>query len=207
MDNQNGEYRVKVSVRNNLILRAIEEAGYKSVAEFCRINEANCFQIHELIRLKLAPININGTFCTGANQLMEALCLAPTDLWTSEQLNMKLKSSTREFVLTQQDLLESIANGSREIMGLASPEKSAEKSELKRDIDGVLESLTPRQAEVLRLRFGLDDNEECTLEKVGQHFGVGMERIRQIEAKALRNLRHPSRADTLKPHIKLEDRN
>lgn len=205
MDKQNGEYRVKVLVRNNLILRAIEEAGYKSVAEFCRINEANRTQIHELIRLELAPISKDGTFCTGANQLMEALCLAPTDLWTSEQLNMKLKSSTREFTVTQQDLLEAIANGSREIMGLTNPEKVARAGELKRDIDSALESLTPRQAEVLRLRFGLDDNEECTLNKVGEHFGVGMERIRQIEARALYKLRRPSRSDKLRPHITHEE--
>jgi len=204
MDNQNGEYRVKVSVRNNLILRAIEEAGYTSVAEFCRVNEVGYHQLNELIRFGVAPINNDGTFGVTANKLMEALCLAPTDLWTSEQLNMNLKSSTREFTVTQQDLLEAIANGSRELMGLENPEKAAQSSELRRDINEALLGLTPRQARVLRLRFGLDDNEEHTLEKVGEHFGVSRDRARQIEGQAIRRLRHPAHSNKLLPHITYE---
>ena len=62
----------------------------------------------------------------------------------------------------------------------------------------ILDTLTPRQARVLRLRFGLEDGVERTLEQVGQEFGVTRERIRQIEAKALARLRHPSRSAVLK---------
>ena len=58
----------------------------------------------------------------------------------------------------------------------------------------ILDTLTPRQARVLRLRFGLEDGVERTLEQVGQEFGVTRERIRQIEAKALARLRYPSRS-------------
>lgn len=72
---------------------------------------------------------------------------------------------------------------------------------LKEQLEEVLESLTPREERVLRLRFGLDDGRARTLEEVGQQFGVTRERIRQIEAKALRKLRHPSRSRKLKDYL------
>ena len=65
----------------------------------------------------------------------------------------------------------------------------------------MLETLTPREKKVLRLRFGLEDGRARTLEEVGQTFGVTRERIRQIEAKALRKLRHPSRSKKLKDFL------
>jgi RNA polymerase sigma factor (sigma-70 family) len=65
-------------------------------------------------------------------------------------------------------------------------------------IRDILDSLTPREAKVLRLRFGIDMPSEYTLEEVGEMFGITRERIRQIEAKALRKMRHPARSDKLK---------
>jgi RNA polymerase primary sigma factor len=64
-------------------------------------------------------------------------------------------------------------------------------------IKELLDSLTPREAKVIRMRFGMDMASEQTLEEVGNQFDVTRERIRQIEAKALRKLRHPSRSDRL----------
>lgn len=72
---------------------------------------------------------------------------------------------------------------------------------LKEQLEGVLDTLTPREEKVLRLRFGLDDGHSRTLEEVGQVFGVTRERIRQIEAKALRKLRHPMRSKRLKDYL------
>ena len=79
-----------------------------------------------------------------------------------------------------------------------SPEEYTENEILKEEIDDVLQSLQPREQEVLRLRFGLKDGTCHTLEEVGKKFNVTRERIRQIEAKALRKLRHPSRAKKLR---------
>ena len=65
----------------------------------------------------------------------------------------------------------------------------------------ILDSLTPREAKVLRMRFGIDMNTDHTLEEVGKQFDVTRERIRQIEAKALRKLRHPSRSEVLRSFL------
>ncbi len=81
------------------------------------------------------------------------------------------------------------------------PAEAASYMLLKEQLEEVLETLTPREEKVLRLRFGLDDGRARTLEEVGQVFGVTRERIRQIEAKALRKLRHPSRSKKLKDYL------
>ncbi|MDR1961753.1 MAG: RNA polymerase sigma factor RpoD [Gracilibacteraceae bacterium] len=81
------------------------------------------------------------------------------------------------------------------------PSEAASFTLLKEQLEEVLETLTSREEKVLRLRFGLDDGHTRTLEEVGQEFGVTRERIRQIEAKALRKLRHPSRSKKLKDYL------
>ncbi len=87
---------------------------------------------------------------------------------------------------------------------ISSPLDSATSEGLKEATHNVLAGLTPREAKVLRMRFGIDMNTDHTLEEVGKQFDVTRERIRQIEAKALRKLRHPSRSDQLRSFL-LED--
>jgi RNA polymerase primary sigma factor len=88
------------------------------------------------------------------------------------------------------DLIEDRSN--------VSPAESAITGNLKEQTERVLRTLTPREEKILRMRFGMDDGSEHTLEEVGRSFNVTRERIRQIEAKALRKLRHPSRSQRLK---------
>ena len=84
-----------------------------------------------------------------------------------------------------------------------SPQNSASKSLLKSQIVEVLDTLSPRERQVIELRFGINDSRPRTLEEVGSTFGVTRERIRQIEAKALRKLRHPTRSFSLKDYLSL----
>ena len=81
------------------------------------------------------------------------------------------------------------------------PQDSAAYTLLKEQLEEVMETLTAREAKVLKLRFGLEDGKARTLEEVGREFQVTRERIRQIEAKALRKLRHPSRSKRLKDYM------
>ena len=81
------------------------------------------------------------------------------------------------------------------------PAEAASFTLMKEQLMDVLDTLTPREEKVLRLRFGLDDGHQRTLEEVGKEFNVTRERIRQIEAKALRKLRHPSRSKKLRDYL------
>ena len=88
-----------------------------------------------------------------------------------------------------------------------SPQDIAMQNMLKEQLMSVLETLTPREQKVIRLRYGLDDAHPRTLEEVGREFSVTRERIRQIEAKALRKLRHPSKLKRLRDDLAEDDEN
>jgi RNA polymerase primary sigma factor len=85
--------------------------------------------------------------------------------------------------------------------GALAPAEAAANQLLKEQVTAVLESLTGRERRVLQLRFGLEDGRARTLEEVGTEFNVSRERIRQIEAKGLRKLRHPSRSRKLRGYL------
>jgi len=85
--------------------------------------------------------------------------------------------------------------------GVVSPADSATVEGLREATQNMLTSLTSREAKVLRMRFGIDMNTDHTLEEVGKQFDVTRERIRQIEAKALRKLRHPSRSERMRSFL------
>jgi RNA polymerase primary sigma factor len=88
-----------------------------------------------------------------------------------------------------------------EDLGATAPADAANHQLLREQMENVLDTLSGRERRVLQLRFGLDDGRSRTLEEVGKEFGVTRERIRQIEAKALRKLRHPSRSKKLKDYL------
>jgi RNA polymerase primary sigma factor len=81
------------------------------------------------------------------------------------------------------------------------PSEAASLTMLRTEVEDILDTLTPRERQVLQLRFGLIDGHQRTLEEVGKRFGVTRERIRQIEAKAPRKLRHPSHSMKLKDYL------
>jgi RNA polymerase primary sigma factor len=92
-----------------------------------------------------------------------------------------------------------------EDVGTLTPDDAAVYGSLRSVTSEILEGLTPREAKVLRMRFGIEMNTDHTLEEVGKQFDVTRERIRQIEAKALRKLRHPTRSERLKSFLEGKD--
>ncbi|RPH58216.1 MAG: sigma-70 family RNA polymerase sigma factor, partial [Chloroflexi bacterium] len=133
---------------------------------------------------------------------------------TAEELAEKLQVSARkvEWILRvswQPLSLESpVGDDEESELGMfiedefsPTPLQSAYQSMLKEKLAEVLSTLSPREARILQMRFGLDDGMSYTLEEVGQKFGLTRERIRQIEGKALRRLRHPRRARQLREYL------
>ena len=140
-------------------------------------------------------------------QLTQELNREPSDDELAEKLNIPVEKVREVYKISQDPVSLETPIGEEEDSHLGDflpderalgPEEYTTQEMLKEELDGVLLTLTDREEKVLRLRFGLDDGQCRTLEEVGQIFGVTRERIRQIEAKALRKLRHPSRSRKLK---------
>ena len=143
-------------------------------------------------------------------QLTQELNREPTEEELAKKLNISIDKVREVYKISQDPVSLETPIGEEDDSHLGdfvpdertmSPEDYATAEMLKEELTDVLKTLTEREEKVLRLRFGLDDGQCRTLEEVGQIFGVTRERIRQIEAKALRKLRHPSRSRKLKDFL------
>ena len=145
-----------------------------------------------------------------SSQLLHANGREPSAEEISEELDMPVEKVREIMRVAQEPVSLETPIGEEEDSHLGdfipdddapAPADAASHTLLKETLDSVLDSLTPREEKVLRLRFGLEDGRSRTLEEVGKEFNVTRERIRQIEAKALRKLRHPSRSKRLKDFL------
>lgn len=191
------DYRVKVIVRNNLLLSAIEAAGYSSQAAFCKSCDLSITQVNGLVAMRTRPVTENGEFCTIAAAVMEALGAAPSDLWTDAQLVIKLKRNSSERTVNAENMQALLDSGTNAML-LPSPESLVEDMQNSEAIKNIIDSLSPREQFVIRQR----NYEHKSLKEVGLLLGVTVERVRQIEAKALRKLRNPARSVPLRPLLK-----
>lgn len=187
------EYRVKVGIRNNLILAAIEEMGFSSVAAFCRQYGLRVNTVNALICMRTAPITTEGSFCAAAKELMEALGATPSDLWTDRQLTMCLERNTSERVVSESVVIQYLLDDYMEKMLLPSPEDVLGDLERDQVVRDMLKTLRPNEERVLKMRHGIGCD-DMTLDECGEVIGVTRERVRQIELKAERKLRHPVRS-------------
>ncbi len=143
-------------------------------------------------------------------QLVQELGRDPTPEEIAKEMDMEVEKVREIMKIAQEPVSLETPIGEEEDSHLGdfieddnalAPAEAATYIMLREQLIDVLDTLTPREQKVLRLRFGLDDGRARTLEEVGKEFDVTRERIRQIEAKALRKLRHPSRSKKLKDFL------
>lgn len=162
------------------------------------------------IRIPVHMVETINKLIRVSRQLLQDLGREPTPEEVAVEMNLPVEKVREIMKISQEPVSLETPIGEEEDSHLGdfipdddapAPSEAAAFTLLKEQLMTVLETLTPREEKVLRLRFGLDDGRARTLEEVGKEFNVTRERIRQIEAKALRKLRHPSRSKKLKDYL------
>jgi len=182
------DYSVEIKIKNARVLRLMRLAGLNTAADLSRLSGVTQSTIGTLINLKISPMsNQTGTWKPMVLKLADALNCMPEDMFSDHQRTSFLANNKRSIEMSETEV--DLLMDSREQVLL--PDDVVLAAERKGRIVALLdEMLTPRQADVLKKRFGLDGDGEKTLDEIGATLGVLRERVRQIEAEAMRSLQH-----------------
>jgi RNA polymerase sigma factor (sigma-70 family) len=186
------DYRIEVKVKNNKLLEKIEEAGYETVAAFCRDVGLSQTTVGRFISMKQAPVNkLTGEYVPTFMKMVDFLRCMPEDVFPKAQMRDAMKVNK---VTTKADIgdVQSLTTSLRTLA--LPPEDKIIFEEARAAIQRTMETLTPREQRVLMLRFGFHDGVERTRAEIAEELGFSRTYIDHIEQKALRKMKHPGRS-------------
>ncbi len=195
---QRDEYLINIKVKNNLILTAIREFGYESLMAFCRDYQINYSRIVGIVNLRETPYTKKGDIKKGISRLCVVLNRTIGQLFTEKQVNMS--DGLGASISVSEGNIEKYLLDNNIDTAYCLEDKIVQEDNnehLHNKLFELLDGMRERERIVIEMRYGFNGEDEHTQDEVGKRLGISTERVRQIEKKVMRRMRHPFRSNQL----------